>query len=159
MLSAYATVSWAIDAALVYFDASRVTATLFLLAVWAVMVGPWYGAVVVAYHAAVRRLAPWTWPLVGGWLWAVGEWGRSTVGLPWCLLAHTQVEQSSLIQIADLGGAYAVTAVMVAVSIGGAQLLVDPRRPGARAGACVALGVLAAALAYGRMRLSTVITR
>lgn len=154
LLAAYATVAWSIEAALQYFDASRLAATAFMLAVWAVLVGPWFGVLAVVYPVVSRRCAPWARPLIGGWLWAGSEWLRCALGLPWCLLAHTQAMQLPVIQIAALGGAYAVSAVMAAVSIGAVQLVLMHRRAGTIEGAAVAVVLLAATIAYGRAALA-----
>jgi apolipoprotein N-acyltransferase len=77
----------------------------------------------------------------------VGEWLRGHLlgGFPWGLLGYSQHAQLPVIQIAELGGVYAVSLVIAAVSAGLAALLaLGPRRawPGAAAAALLLAGTL-----------------
>ncbi|MEX2220924.1 MAG: apolipoprotein N-acyltransferase [Candidatus Rokuibacteriota bacterium] len=88
-------------------------------------------------------------------LWVVGEWLRGWLmgGFPWGLLGYSQSAQLPVIQIAELGGVYAVSFVIVAVNASLAALLaLGPRRawPGAAAGA----GLLVATLGFGVQALA-----
>ncbi|HUP38073.1 MAG TPA: apolipoprotein N-acyltransferase [Candidatus Limnocylindria bacterium] len=83
-------------------------------------------------------------------LWVVGEWLRGWLmgGFPWGLLGYSQHAQLPVIQIAELGGVYAVSLLIVAVNAALAGLLaLGPRR--AAPGAAAALVLLVAALAFG----------
>ncbi|HMF13506.1 MAG TPA: apolipoprotein N-acyltransferase, partial [Gemmataceae bacterium] len=89
-------------------------------------------------------------------------------GFAWYFLGHTQHEFLPIIQIADLGGAYAVTFVVAAVNGLVFELLfsaagfrrafalpeiVTPRRPGWLVQALAVTLVVGAALGYGEWRL------
>jgi apolipoprotein N-acyltransferase len=82
------------------------------------------------------------------------EWGRGHLfgGFPWGLLGYTQYAQLPTIQIAELGGVYAVSFVVLAVNaaVAGAVLL-----PWRRAVAGLALGavLLGLTLGFGVWRL------
>jgi apolipoprotein N-acyltransferase len=83
-------------------------------------------------------------------LWVVGEWLRGWLmgGFPWGLLGYSQASQLPVIQIAELGGVYAVSFLIVAVNAALAGLLaLGPRR--AWPGATAAMVLLVATLAFG----------
>lgn len=83
-------------------------------------------------------------------LWVVGEWLRGWLmgGFPWGLLGYSQHAQLPVIQIAELGGVYAVSFLIVAVNAALAGLLaLGPRR--AWPGAAAAMVLLVAALGFG----------
>jgi apolipoprotein N-acyltransferase len=83
-------------------------------------------------------------------LWVVGEWVRGWLmgGFPWGLLGYSQAAQLPVIQVAELGGVYAVSFLVVAVNAALAALLVlGPRR--AWPGAAAAGLALAGSLAFG----------
>ena len=98
-------------------------------------------------------------------LWVAMEYLRATLltGFPWELLGYTQYARPTLIQIADLTGPYGVSA-LVAAGNGASFLLlawaIGRRGPvpavSGRAAALavgVGLGLLAATIGYGRIRL------
>jgi apolipoprotein N-acyltransferase len=83
-------------------------------------------------------------------LWVVGEWLRGWLmgGFPWGLLGYSQASQLPVIQIAELGGVYAVSFLIVAVNAALAGLLaLGPRR--AWPGATAAMLLLVATLVFG----------
>jgi apolipoprotein N-acyltransferase len=86
--------------------------------------------------------------------WVAAEWGRGHLmgGFPWGLLGYTQYARLPAIQIAELGGVYAVSFVILAVnaSVGAAVLL-----PWRRAVIALTIGVvlLGTTLAFGMWRL------
>ncbi len=122
----------------------------------------------------VRRLDRTTrWPLVVTVpvVWVALEFLRShlATGFSWYLLGHTQHDFLPVIQVTDLGGAYAVTVLVAAVNALLFEVLYarswfrtlfalpDPARPTSRRallgqGVAVAL-LLAGSLAYGGWRL------
>jgi apolipoprotein N-acyltransferase len=83
-------------------------------------------------------------------LWVVGEWLRGWLmgGFPWGLLGYSQHAQLAVIQIAELGGVYAVSFLIVAVNAALTALLVLGPRP-AWPGAAAAALLLVATLAWG----------
>jgi apolipoprotein N-acyltransferase len=83
-------------------------------------------------------------------LWVVGEWLRGWLmgGFPWGLLGYSQAAQLPVIQIAELGGVYAVSFLIAAVNAALAGLLaLGPRR--AWPGATATMVLLLATLAFG----------
>lgn len=111
--------SWASHAVLAYFDLHRGAAGAFAVLVWLLYGGLPYALLTLAYAAGARRLTPALRPALAAWLWVAIEMLRSLppLGLPWGLLSHTQWRSLTLIQIADLAGAYGVTFVVVLVSV------------------------------------------
>lgn len=146
--------TWAVSASLAYFDLDRVAATSFALLVWLVYSGLPYACLTVGFALAAPRVAPAWRPLLAAWGWVAVEVlrTRAPLALPWGLLSHTQWENVRLLQVADLGGAYAVTFVVAYV---GVALVLAARALGARAWrsgagfALPALALLALVLAYG----------
>lgn len=125
MLSGWGITGWVVGAALRYFDADPVRAGAVGLVLWVWCGGAGFAAFAWAWARWAERM-PWALrPLFAAWCWVAMEWVRATAftGLPWALLAHTQYRHPALMQIADLGGAYAVSFVMVAVGVGLAEAL------------------------------------
>lgn len=86
--------------------------------------------------------------------WVGGEWirGHFLGGFPWGLLGYSQYRALPVIQIAEIGGVYAVSFVLIAASSALAAPCVVPWRRAARGMA--AAGVLVGAvLAFGGLRL------
>ena len=89
-------------------------------------------------------------------LWVVGEWLRGHLmgGFPWGLLGYSQQAQLPVIQIAELGGVYAVSLLIVAINAALAALLaMGPRR--AWPGVAAASLLLAGSFAFGVRALAT----
>ncbi len=88
-------------------------------------------------------------------LWVAGEWLRGHLmgGFPWGLLGYSQQAQLLVIQIAELGGVYAVSLVIMSVNaaLAGVSVL-GPRR--AWPGTAAASILLAAALGFGVQALA-----
>jgi len=119
----------------------------------------------------IDRRVPLPLILVFPAVWTALEFLRSYVltGFPWYYLAHTQHDYLSVIQISDLGGAYAVSFLVAAVNalifewlqcFGGFRALfslperLQLRRWALPAQTGVVLLVLGAVLLYGNWRLS-----
>jgi apolipoprotein N-acyltransferase len=115
------------------------------------------------YVGAVAWVVAWLRPRLGPGpaltaapaIWVVGEWVRGWLmgGFPWGLLGYSQAAQLPVIQIAELGGVYAVSFLIVAVNAALAGLvLLGPRR--AWPGAAAAALLLAGSLAFGAHALA-----
>lgn len=79
-------------------------------------------------------------------------------GLPWSLLGHSMAATTTLIQVADLGGVYAVSFVIATVNVA-LFVALDGRSARRRAVAvAIALVVTAGALGYGQARLHQLAT-
>jgi apolipoprotein N-acyltransferase len=109
--------------------------------------GLYTGLLCVAIAALHPRLGR-GWALVlAPALWVTGEWIRDWLmgGFPWGLLGYSQHVTLPVIQIAELGGVYAVSLVIVAVNAAMAGLSVLGWRrsaPGLAAAALLLLGSL-----------------
>jgi apolipoprotein N-acyltransferase len=149
---------WAYAASLAYFDFDRLAAAAFVIAVWLLYGGIPFGLMLAAYARAAAGLPPGARAAFAAAAWAVMEWLRTTLftGMPWELLGHTQFRRLWLVQIADLGGVFAVSFVMVLASVAVGELLrvrePAPRRWLRRLAPVAA--VLTATLAYGAAALS-----
>lgn len=98
-------------------------------------------------------------------VWVAAEFARRYVpsvldgaGFPWLQLGHTQVDQRTLVQIADLGGVWAVTAVIAMVN--GAifdtlRLVADRRFLALGTVAVSVLLFLGAVYTYGAWRIAS----
>src|SRR5262249_32285802 len=109
-----------------YFDFHASIARLFILGVHVTNPGIPCGLPLAVYALAARRVDGISRAVVGACLWVGSEWLR-TWSLGWELLAHTQFRHLALIQIADLGGAYAVSFVVALASISAAEVLSEMR--------------------------------
>ncbi len=131
------------------YSFSAPLALVFLLGV-ATYVGAFYALV----GALQARLEGWKLPASSLWvaaLWVLGELLRARLGagVPWLLAGHTQVRVLPVVQVADLGGVYAISFLVVAANRALAAWLGARRRAqGAIAGALVVV-----ALAYGAFRM------
>lgn len=95
-------------------------------------------------------------------LWVALEWLRSwfLTGFPWMLLGYSQYRQLPVIQIADLGGVYAVSFLVVAGNVAAYALVRALTAKGralvTAAVAAVAAALIGGSLAYGRATLARV---
>lgn len=115
---------------------------------WAGYLGlAFYSALYLIPFAVLVALRPGGWSSMArtknlGWMlalaavWAAAEYVRSTflTGFPWNLLAVSQYDQTSLIQIADIGGVYLLSAVMVFVNAGVAVTILQYAKGRRRSG-------------------------
>ena len=87
-------------------------------------------------------------------VWVTTELGRAHLftGFPWVLLGYSQAAVLPLAQLASLFGVYGLSALVVLVNASLAILAIGGRRAAWRP-ALVALTVVAAAAAWGQMRL------
>ena len=110
-----------------------------------------------AFAAAVSWLArrSTVWALCASpFLWVAGEWIRGHLfgGFPWGLLGYSQYLRLPVIQIAELGGVYGVSLVIVAVNAALAGCLVLSWRS-ALGGVALAGAVLGGTVGFGIWRL------
>jgi len=139
---------WAVHALTVEYRVAAVPAWLFFAIVIA-----GFALVQGAAGALWALLRPrgWAAPLVFASVWTLGEWLRgSLLGVPWILAAHSVARVPVLLQVADLGGAYLVSLVVLAANAGLA-LAARRRDPALLAGP---LALLVATLGYGAWRLA-----
>src|SRR4029077_21073245 len=116
--------------------------------------GLYVGMVAMVVSLLKARLGP-GWALATApMLWVSGEWIRGWLmgGFPWGLLGYSQHRALPVIQIAEAGGVYAVSLLLVAVNAAIAGLTVLGWRrafPGLTAAALLLLG----SLAFGSLTL------
>ncbi|HTF57323.1 MAG TPA: apolipoprotein N-acyltransferase [Planctomycetota bacterium] len=106
----------------------------------------------------LRRLhygARWPVAVAAPAAWLTLEYVRSYLfgGMPWLLAGYTQHRALGVIQIADLGGVWLVSALVLFVNGAAAQALLQPERR--RRWSAAAFASVVIALVYGTIRLST----
>ncbi len=115
-----------------------------------------YVAVAGGIIRLLQRSAGALWPLLAALLWAGLELLRAQCGpgFPWLFLGYTQYRYAGLLQLAALGGVYAVSFVVVLVNASLAGVIIAaPRRCHSGSGAglerpLLALGLSAALLFF-----------
>lgn len=153
---------WAPHATLEYFAFNQPFAWLFSAAVWLLYSGAPLGLLAIAYAMLAPKLPLAVRGPFGAWLWVGSDLVRTTLltGMPWGLLGHTQAANLHVVQVADLGGVYAVSFVVALVSASVAETL-DAARTGALSGRsavrslALPAATLAAVVVYGSLCLGT----
>lgn len=147
---------WSFHASLDYFDSNRLWAAGFVTLVWLLFGGIEFALACWGYARFAPRLPAAARAPFAAWLWAAMEWLRASLftGMPWELIGHTQFRALGLVQIADLGGVYAVSFVMALCSVAVGELVRDALKTSVRdlglARRLVpAAALLAATFAYG----------
>jgi apolipoprotein N-acyltransferase len=151
LLAAWVIGDWMPQAVAVYFEQPRPVGYLFFAGVVAAMAAPYYAFAALAYRALAPRAPVAAAPLVAAAAWVTAELGRGRlmtgtpflIGNPWGLLGYSQVGADALVQVASLGGVYAVSFAVAAANAGLAELVARRAQLSLR-GAALAL---AAALA------------
>lgn len=114
-----------------------------------------YIAVVAAAVSWIGQRRPVGWALLAfPFLWVAAEWVRGHLmgGFPWGVLGYSQYRELAVIQIAEIGGVYAVSFLLAVVNSAVAGALVQPWRRGV--GGLLVAGVLvAASVGFGWQRL------
>jgi apolipoprotein N-acyltransferase len=118
-----------------------------------------YCALYVALFAAglawlaAKRSAAWA-LVLAPFVWVAAEWvrGHFLGGFPWGLLGYSQYRELAVIQIAEVGGVYAVSFVLLAANSAVAGIFLMPWRC-ALAGMVAATVLVAATLTFGVSRL------
>lgn len=175
MTAAYCVTAWLPrTVALYYGQPMWMGMALFVGAAFAM--GAVYYIAFAAFYSWLGQAGVRFVPLFAGAAWAAAEFGRCRLlgGNPWGLIGYTQsgfdASQASgllalshysplqILQIADLGGVYAVSFVVVVANAATAELWISRARRWhwGRAGidlSC-AVALLCAALVYGQFRLS-----
>ena len=135
------------------FSAIPFPLTWFPTTALAVYCGLWIG-LVTAVVAWIGARSPMLALGLAPFAWVAAEWGRGHLfgGFPWGLLGYSQYARLPAIQIAELGGVYAVSFVMLATNaaVAGAVMLPWRRAVGGLALAGVLLGLT---LGFGFLRL------
>jgi len=113
------------------------------------------GLFAAALSLLASRRSPGQALVLAPFVWVAGEWVRGHLfgGFPWGLLGYSQHAQLPVIQIAELGGVYAVSFLLVASSSALAALGVLPWRRALPGIVATAL-LMAATLTFGVVRLS-----
>ena len=97
---------------------------VFLLSLYS---GGFYMGLFGALGSLLWRKRPLIAPLSLAGLWVIFEWIRSLgpLGFSWAFLAHTQSANLPFIQMADLGGTYLISFVLLAINALLVQLLAE----------------------------------
>ncbi len=114
------TVAWVVEAVAAYFASGLVAAIAFSSVICVLFVAGYVGCFAVAARALLRGRRRWRALVAIPALWVAYELARARLltGLPWELLGHSQWRRIELIQIADVGGVYAVSYAIAAVNVG-----------------------------------------
>ncbi|MBI2206562.1 MAG: apolipoprotein N-acyltransferase [Candidatus Rokubacteria bacterium] len=116
--------------------------------------GLWFGLVTAAVSFVARRRGAAPALAMVPFFWVAAEWIRSVLfsGFPWGLLGYSQYLQLPVIQIAELGGVWAVSFVVALMNAALAAVVALPLRRGL-AGLAVGVIVVGASLGFGAARL------
>ncbi len=116
--------------------------------------GLWIAGV-MATVGWVGSRSPWVALGLAPFAWVAAEWGRGHLfgGFPWGLLGYSQYARLPAIQIAEIGGVYAVSFTVLVVNAAVAGAVVLPWRQ-AIAGFVIAGAILGGTLGFGISRLN-----
>lgn len=141
-------------------------------AILAVYLGSYFGIFGLAFSFIFRRSGPALALFAAPFVWISLEYIRSNfffLALPWGLLAHSQYQNPSIIQIASIAGTYGVSFLIVLVNsvLTALVFLLSKRftfrflefsrkssQPGIIAVVAVAVMLLSTALIYGYVKIS-----
>lgn len=166
LLGSYMCTPWLADAVANYYQQPLALGLALFAGVWAVTISPFLIAFTLCFRELTRRPSVWL-PLLTAAAWTGAELGRARVlvGDPFGLYGYSQLEFAPLVQIAELTGVYGLTFLPMAFNAALAELWLAYRSPSpevavatpatAWRGAALVAFVLAAALAYGTVRLQS----
>jgi apolipoprotein N-acyltransferase len=114
------------------------------------------GLVALAVAWVARRRGRGAALALAPFLWVAAEWvrGRLFGGFPWALLGYSQYTHLAVIQVAELGGVWAVSFLLAAANAALAGAAVLDRRSALR-GLVLAAALIVASLAFGAWRLGS----
>lgn len=139
-----------------YYDQPRALGIAFFFAMAATTTSSVMLGFAYCYRRLARRASVFA-PFVVAAAWTGYELVRARLlGNPWAALGYTQVDQSLLAQVADLAGVYGIGFVVAAVNAALVEMIVartDSEALRARRGAALVAVVVAAAFAYGGLRM------
>lgn len=117
--------------------------------------GLYFGLVALAVAWLARRRGRALALAVAPFAWVAAEWVRGQLfgGFPWAVLGYSQYTHLTVIQIAELGGVWAVSFVLAAANAAVAGAVCLPRRSAA-VGLVLAAALVGATLAFGARRLA-----
>jgi apolipoprotein N-acyltransferase len=163
VLFAYSVGLWFAASVSSYYHQPRAVGVAVFFAVALTMVAPYYVLFAACYGPLARRFRT-ALPLLTACAWVAADLLRGRlftgtpffIGNPWALFGYSQVGNDRLVQVASLGGVYAITFALVAVNSAVAVIL-PMLRASPRKGLAplVAVGVAPAALVwvYGELAL------
>jgi apolipoprotein N-acyltransferase len=157
-------VVWLLPTVTGHFERSAAWSVAFWLGIGAAAAAPFYASVFALAAPALARAPAPVAALLFAACWVAAEWLRCQLGLrsSWALLGASQSAWPRVLQVADLGGVYAVGAAIALVNGALAEgvwaLRAGSSATAARRHALVAVGLAAAVLAgvlvYGQLRMS-----
>ena len=155
---AYSVGDWMPRAVIRYFEQPLPVGVVVFLACSIVTASIQYGAFAVVYHRLTRYgpgFQPWL--VAVGWVAAELARVKPVTGNPWALIGYGQGDVSALVQVADLGGVYAVGFPVIMVNAAVAMTWIAWRRGEPMRRVVVPLGgvglLVAGVFAYGLIRL------
>jgi len=152
---AYVTGDWFPRAVSNYYDQPPILGVAMFFGVSSIMAAPYVMAFTLLYQRLARGFGVGL-PLLTAAAWVAGELGRSKLltGCPWAVFGYSQAGVSYLPQIADWGGVYAVSFVLVAVNAALAEtwLRRSQSQRVALGGVALAAGLAVVAFSYGIVR-------
>lgn len=165
-VAGYGVGTWMPGAVAGYFEQSLAVGVGLFLVVTAAMAAPYYALFAVLYGPITRSGGAWV-PLAAGAAWAGAELlrGRLLNGTPvyvgnspWATFGASQFGVDPVVQVASLGGVYAISFVLVCANAALAEAIAAWRRDRAlsrstRAGVGFAGVAIAAALGFGALEL------
>jgi apolipoprotein N-acyltransferase len=155
VIAGYAIVGWLPAGVATYYHQSYAFGVLFTLVGLSVVAAPYYIVFLLIYRRLAQRHAALS-PVLASAAWVAVEFARCSLltGCPWAFLGYSQVGWRAVIQIADLGGVYAVSFVVVAVNAALVRGMVGlATKHTARYSILVASGIVLLVLGYGHARL------
>jgi apolipoprotein N-acyltransferase len=162
LLAGWGVGTWMPGAVAHYFDQPWIVGLGLFLVVAGGMAAPYY-ALFAAVAPRLGRIGGFASPLLLGASWATVELARGRLlngdwlyigNSPWATLGYSQSDVLPVIQVASLGGVYAVSFV-VATANGAVAQLLGAMGPRDGRGLVAALAVVLATLGYGFMSLGT----